>query len=170
MRCAKIATMKRRTFIALGATSPLFLRMDTHAREIPKDVWETIASVQDVLFPKTQHMPSAQEVNALFYLVSNSSSEYFDANDVELLIKGAFVFHQKFPDFWEKDTVSKNKILEIATKDDDLEKWLSRLIYYTLEAMFSDPIYGGNTHERGWNATLHVNGNPRPMQKYGRKA
>ena len=161
--------MKRRTFIALSATSPLLLSMDTQAKEIPKDAWETIASVQEILLPKTEHMPSSQDVNALFYLVSNSSSEYFDANDLDLLIKGAFVFHQKFPDFLEKDTESKNKILESATEDDDLEKWLSRLIYYTIEAMFSDPIYGGNTHELGWTSTLHTTGNPRPMKKYGRK-
>ena len=114
-------------------------------------------------------MPSAQGINALFYLVSNSSSEYFDANDLELLIKGASVFHQKFPDFSHKNTESKNKILESATEDDYLEKWLSRLIYYTIEAMFSDPIYGGNTHELGWTSTLHTTGNPRPMKKYGRK-
>jgi hypothetical protein len=59
--------------------------------------------------------------------------------------------------------------LESATEDDDLEKWLSRLIYYTIEAMFSDPIYGGNTYELGWTSTLHTTGNPRPMKKYGRK-
>ena len=161
--------MKRRTFIALSATSPLLLSMDTQAKEIPKDAWEIIASVQDILLPKTKHMPSAQNVNALFYLVSNSSSEYFDANDLDLLIKGASIFHQKFPDFSHKSTESKNKILESATEDDYLEKWLSRLIYYTIEAMFSDPIYGGNTHELGWTSTLHTTGNPRPMKKYGRK-
>ena len=159
--------MKRRTFIALSATSPLLLSMDTQAKEIPKDAWEIIASVQDILLPKTKHMPSAQGINALFYLVSNSSSDYFGAN--ELLIKGASVFHQKFPDFSHKNTESKNKILESATEDDYLEKWLSRLIYYTIEAMFSDPIYGGNTHELGWTSTLHTTGNPRPMKKYGRK-
>ena len=79
--------MKRRTFIALSATSPLLLSLDTQAKEIPKDAWEIIANVQEILLPKTEHMPSAQDVNALFYLVSNSSSEYFDANDLDLLIK-----------------------------------------------------------------------------------
>ena len=164
-----MSCMKRRTFIALSAISPLFLNTDIQAKEIPILVWETIANVQDILLPKTKHMPSAQDINAFFYLISNSSSEYFDANDLELVIKGAFVFHQKFPDFLEKDTESKNKILEIATEDDYLEKWLSRLIYYTIEAMFSDPIYGGNTHELGWTSTLHTTGNPRPIKKYGRK-
>ena len=161
--------MKRRTFIALSTISPLFLNTDIQAKEIPILVWETIANVQDILLPKTKHMPSAQDINAFFYLISNSSSEYFDANDLELLIKGASVFHQKFPDFSHKNTESKNKILESATEDDFLEKWLSRLIYYTIEAMFSDPIYGGNTHELGWTSTLHTTGNPRPMKKYGRK-
>jgi hypothetical protein len=102
-------------------------------------------------------------------LVSNCSSEYFDANDLDFLIKGASMFHQNFPDFSHKDTESKNKILETATESDFLEKWLSKLIYYTIEAMFSDPIYGGNTHELGWTSTLHTTGNPRPINKYGRK-
>ncbi len=170
MRCAKIVTMKRRTFIALSATSPFFLRMDTYAHEIPAYVWETIAIVQDVLVPKTQQMPSAQDVNALFYLVSNSASEYFDANDLDLLIKGASVFHHRFPDFSDQNTQSQYQILETASKNEYLEQWLSKLIYYTIEAMFSDPIYGGNPRELAWKATLHVSGNPRPIKKYGSKA
>ena len=161
--------MKRRTFIALIATSPVFLRINMQAKEIPTHAWKTIASVQDTLLPKTEHMTSAQDINELFYLVSNCSSEYFDANDLDFLIKGASMFHQNFPDFSHKDTESKNKILETATESDFLEKWLSKLIYYTIEAMFSDPIYGGNTHELGWTSTLHTTGNPRPINKYGRK-
>jgi AraC-like DNA-binding protein len=98
--------------------------------------------------------PAGQLSSYGFYLVSNCSSEYFDANDLDFLIKGASMFHQNFPDFSHKDTESKNKILETATESDFLEKWLSKLIYYTIEAMFSDPIYGGNTHELGWTSTL----------------
>ena len=161
--------MKRRTFIALSATSPFFLNIHAYAKEIPTDVWEVIESVQNILFPKTEQMPSAKDINALFYLVSNSSSEYFDANDLDLLVKGASVFDQKFPYFSHQDTESKNKTLEIASKNEYLETWLSRLIYYTIEAMFSDPIYGGNTNELGWTSTLHTTGNPRPVKKYGRK-
>ena len=65
--------------------------------------------------------------------------------------------------------LNKTIVADEMSEDDDLEKWLSRLIYYTIEAMFSDPIYGGNTHELGWTSTLHTTGNPRPMKKYGRK-
>ncbi len=74
--------MNRRTFIALSASTPFFLHMDAYAKEVPASVWQTIESVQEVLLPATDQMPSAKNVNALFFLIVNSTSPYFDQNDL----------------------------------------------------------------------------------------
>ena len=49
-------------------------------------------------------------------------------------------------------------------------RWLSTLITYTLEALLSDPLYGGNTNGIGWKWLGHDPGNPRPSADkiYGR--
>ena len=107
--------------------------------------------------------------NALSFLIVNSASHYFDQNDLELLIEGASVFNQKFSHFFQENAESQYRIVELASEDAYLEQWLSRLIYYTLEAMLGDPIYGGNTEEIGWKSVLHVKGEPRPKSTYGSK-
>ena len=33
--------------------------------------------------------------------------------------------------------------------------------------MFSDPLYGGNLNEIGWNSINHNIGYPRPIKPYG---
>ncbi len=161
--------MNRRTFMALSASSPFFLSIDAYAKDVPASVWRTIESVQEVLLPATEQMPSAKNVNALFFLIVNSTSPYFDQNDLELLIEGASVFNQKFSHFFQENAESQYRIVELASEDAYLEQWLSRLIYYTLEAMLGDPIYGGNTEEIGWKSVLHVKGEPRPKSTYGSK-
>ena len=46
---------------------------------------------------------------------------------------------------------------------------ISKLSYYGIEAMFSDPIYGGNFEKSGWNSISHAVGIPRPLRTYGQK-
>ena len=84
--------MNRRTFMALSASSPFFLNMDAYAKEVPASVWKTIESVQEVLLPATEQMPSAKDVNALSFLIVNSTSPYFDQNDLELFLKLLNIF------------------------------------------------------------------------------
>lgn len=44
------------------------------------------------------------------------------------------------------------------------ENWLSLLLYYLLESLTLDPIYGGNTDGMGWQWLGHQAGFPRPVQ------
>ncbi len=46
------------------------------------------------------------------------------------------------------------------------EAWLSTLVTYTLEALLSDPLYGGNTDGIGWTWLDHVPGEPRPAKRF----
>lgn len=161
--------MNRRTFIALSATTPFFLHVNASAQDISPSHWHTLEAVLDVLFPKTATMPSAKAFNALAYLMNNIHHESFDTDDAKLLIEGAFFFKRDFPQFFTQKLKAKEQTIHKALSDHYFERWLSRLIYYALEAMLGDPMYGGNTNEIGWKATLHVSGEPRPMRKYGQK-
>ena len=40
---------------------------------------------------------------------------------------------------------------------------------FGIEAMFSDPIYKGNTNQIAWNSINHKIGYPRPKKRYGQK-
>ena len=44
--------------------------------------------------------------------------------------------------------------------------WLSLMIYYLLEALLADPVYGGNIDTVGWQWLQHAPGFPRPDGPY----
>ena len=75
------------------------------------------------------------------------------------------IFNEK--DF-SKDE-KKEMIFAIIKNNDYAKSWVSKLTYYGIEAMFSDPLYGGNTNQIGWSSTNHSIGYPRPVKTYGQK-
>ena len=44
----------------------------------------------------------------------------------------------------------------------ETSKMMNRVLSYILEALATDPIYGGNTNEIGWDWLEHQPGMPRP--------
>ena len=56
----------------------------------------------------------------------------------------------------------KDKIFRTIEKSNWGYRWLSLNLIYIFEALWSDPIYGGNTDEIGWKWLEHVPGLPRP--------
>jgi hypothetical protein len=46
------------------------------------------------------------------------------------------------------------------------KRWLNKLHLLAIEAIFSDPIYGGNTHQIMWKRVNHNPGIPRPTKRY----
>ena len=115
-------------------------------------------------------MPSAKEFKAIEYLVKNISAKAFDDEDKTFIIKGTNDFMGSFPEF---RTLNKNEkkelIFQIIQNNDYAKSWISKLSYYGIEAMFSDPIYGGNFEKSGWNSISHAVGIPRPLRTYGQK-
>jgi hypothetical protein len=58
----------------------------------------------------------------------------------------------------------KEKALQQLTSTSKGENWLSGHITIIFEALFSDPLYGSNTEEKGWNFIHHTPGVPRPKK------
>ena len=163
--------MKRRNFIkftTIGAV--LFSTNISVAKNItPKDL-VILDEVLNVIFPKTKNMPSAKEFKAIEYLVKNISHKTFDDEDKTLITDGTKDFINSFPKFLSLTQEDKKKLIFEIIKDSQYAKsWISKLTYYGIEAMFSDPIYGGNFNQITWKSVEHFAGIPRPKKTYGQK-
>lgn len=163
--------MKRRKFIKFATVTTLALYSNTSiAKNFSNDTLDVLDNVLEILFPKTNQMPSSKEFGALNFLVLNINHKTFDDDDRTLVINGAKDFLRSFPDFL---TLSKKEktiiIFDIANSNDYAQSWLSKLIYYGIEALLGDPIYGGNKNQIGWSSVKHNIGYPQPKYKYGQK-
>lgn len=163
--------MKRRTFIKFTTVWALLLSSNiVIARIISKNNLIILDEILNIIFPKTSTMPSAREFKALNYLVQNISHKTFDDDDKVLIVDGTKDFIESFPDFLNlKEDEKKELIFRIIKNSSYAKSWISKLTYYGVEAMFSDPIYGGNFQQIGWNSVKHNIGYPRPLKTYGQK-
>ncbi len=66
--------------------------------------------------------------------------------------------------FIKLDSQQQDKILSQISQSSAGENWLSLLIYYLIEALTLDPIYGGNPEQIGWQWLKHQPGFPRPTE------
>ncbi|PUE63670.1 gluconate 2-dehydrogenase subunit 3 family protein [Arcobacter caeni] len=163
--------MKRRNFIKFTTIGViLFSTNITIARTIPQKTLLILDEILNIIFPKTSTMPNAKEFKALEYLIKNISHKTFENEDKVLILDGTKDFNKSFPEFL---TLNQNKkkelIFEIIKTSTYAKSWVSKLTYYGIEAMFSDPIYGGNFNQIAWKSVNHSIGIPRPLKTYGQK-
>ena len=163
--------MKRRNFIKFTTISAiLFSTNILIAKNIPSQTLLVLDEVLNIIFPKTSNMPSAKEFKALEYLIKNISHKTFDNEDKTLILDGTKDFIGSFPQFLTLNEKEKKELIFEIIKDSAYAKsWVSKITYYGIEAMFSDPIYGGNYNQVGWENTNHFIGFPRPLKTYGQK-
>lgn len=154
--------MKRRKFLAITTLVSIAPTLLFSKQELKEWIW--IEAVYDVLFPKTSTMPNAKEFGAVEYLQKNIEHKTFDKDDKNFILQGARDFQSAYPNFLhvkEKITIIK----ELQTNSYG-NSWLDTLIYYGIEAMMSEPIYGGNKAQIGWKSVGHVGGEPAPKKRY----
>ena len=163
--------MKRRNFIKFTTISAvLFSTNISIAKNITSNSLIVLDEVLNVIFPKMKNMPSAKEFKAIEYLVKNISHKTFDNEDKTLITDGTKDFINSFPKFLSLTQEDKKKLIFEIIKDSQYAKsWISKLTYYGIEAMFSDPIYGGNFNQIAWKSVNHFAGIPRPKKNYGQK-
>jgi gluconate 2-dehydrogenase gamma chain len=163
--------MKRRNFIKFSVLGlMLFQKESLIARTITKNNTLILEEVYEILFPKTSTMPSSKEFNALGFLLSTINHKTFLDYDKNLIINGTNSFIRSFPEFLNLSKDEKKELIYSIVNDNDYANtWLSKLVYFGIEAMLSDPIYGGNTQEIGWNSIKHKIGYPKAKRRYGKK-
>lgn len=154
--------MKRRTFLALAvllATIP-FVKDETTNR------WDIINATLKHLFPKYNQFEGAENLGIINFFKSITNDYYFDLKELKMLNDGAEKLYRLYPHFISLPLSKKEEALRFFEQKENGQNWLSKLINYGCEAMFGDPIYGGNKNILGWKAIDHNPGIPRPKVKY----
>ena len=160
--------MNRRNFLLLSSLS-IALSQVSLAKDISTQNLLVLEKVYDILFPQTKQMPSASQFGVINYLKQNIYHETFNKEDAHLITQGATDFFNTFPDFLNSSMPQQEQMIQKALQSDYGHNWLSTLLHYGLEAMLSDPIYGGNTQQIAWQALEHKPGLPQPTVTYARR-
>ncbi len=158
-------TITRRVFIAstvVAGTALALLPQDTKTH-IKIDLFKTLEAVQEVVFPKGLDAPSASEFGATSYLANVSTHSSFLASDLRFLKRGAEELMNEYNDFLTLSPKEKNNKLRDFVENNDLgQNWVSFVLYFSIEALLSSPVYGGNKNELGWKWLNHNAGVPQP--------
>ncbi|MBU0673183.1 MAG: gluconate 2-dehydrogenase subunit 3 family protein [Proteobacteria bacterium] len=131
--------------------------------------WPTIIAVQRHLFPAGKNSPDADQINAPCYLQMMLNTPNFSQEERNFILNGAKrvnavsteIYQRLFLDLTASD---KEEVLRFIETSPPGKIWLSTLLMYIFEALLSDPIYGGNPQQIGWNWLEHQPGFPRPPE------
>ena len=160
----------RRIFIAstILAGTGLILLPQHQKTHVKLELFKTLEAVQEVLFPKGLKAPSASEFGATAYLANVSSHSSFLESDLKFLKRGAGELMDTYNDFLTLSPKEQDKKLREFVKSSRLgENWVAFVLYFTIEGLLADPIYGGNRDESGWRWLGHHAGEPRPQKPFG---
>ena len=163
-------TITRRVFIASTVLAGTALALLPQEKKTPVklELFKTLEAVQEVLFPKGLKAPSASEFGATAYLANVSSHSSFLASDLKFLKRGARELMNEYPNFLSLSFKEQDEALREFVDDSTLgQNWVAFVLYFTLEGLLADPIYGGNRDESGWKWLGNHAGEPRPQKPFG---
>jgi len=127
-----------------------------------------LQAAQGLLFPADGDGPSAQEINALPYLEwALTDPGNIEDGDREFIHKGIGWLEALSKETHERgfnklSSTEQHALMQQFSETQRGENWMSLLIYYLLEALLLDPVYGGNPNGIGWKWLEHQPGFPRP--------
>ena len=165
--------MKRRKFLSY---SIILLGSTLFARELEKyalhvrifqEPYQTIATLIDDLFPPNLSMPSAHTFNAIGFLQAVMQDVRVPSRNKQTILDGVKLINQTTQNDYLKNYIElpleqRETTLQAISQKEWGDNFLWYLMNYTLEAMLSDPVYGGNTDEIGWRWLAHTSGLPQP--------
>ncbi|MGB0893199.1 MAG: gluconate 2-dehydrogenase subunit 3 family protein [Parashewanella sp.] len=129
---------------------------------------KVIKQVQMHLFPDDGDGPSANDLQAYEYLLwALAEPDNQQDGDQAFITQGLTWLDQSATKHY------KNTFLKMANEQQSAllkrisgsrsgENWLSLLLYYLLESLTLDPLYGGNPNGVGWTWLQHQPGFPAP--------
>lgn len=170
--------MKRRHFllatIGFSASATLNARSLPAVRFTPNDRlgiddhhWHVFDEAMDHLMPSEEQSPGAKDVHATAWfhnalVMPDVTTEHLALmrNGVQLLEKTSLkLFKQSFVTLGHAE---REQALRTLEEDHRGKAWIRETLRYILEAMLSDPVYGGNPDGIGWKWLAHRPGFPRP--------
>ncbi|MCW9025528.1 MAG: gluconate 2-dehydrogenase subunit 3 family protein [Gammaproteobacteria bacterium] len=136
--------------------------------------WNKITLVLEHLFPSEPHSPGAKEINATPYLQTVLLEHRQEKNTHSFLIKGLTdlgalcqkLFRQEFK---QLTSTQRDEVLKQLEQTNDGYNWINMLLDYIMEALLTDPVYGGNPEGIGWQWLQHQPGFPRPTTALKRR-
>ena len=134
-----------------------------------KEPWLTLSKVQEHLFPSEPDSIGSEDINALGYLQNMMDTPDFPKDEKALIKNGVTWLDDLANQHYAKkfillDIDEKEKILRRIENSNAGSRWLSLLLTYLLQAIVSDPVYGGNPGGIGWKWLEHQPGFPRPIE------
>ena len=160
--------INRRTFLSTATVVGFSIARDNiKLHKLPLDLYKTIQKVQNHLFPTNSTLPSAKLFGATDFLEATIYHSSYDRDIRAFILNGAKELRDReknlFLDYGEAKTEKALRNFEEASMGSG---WLNRIIILCLEALLSDPIYGGNFKELGWRVLETTGGTPRPTTRY----
>jgi len=131
--------------------------------------WQTLAQVQEILFPATENGPGASDIGASIYLHRAIENPNADGEDKDFIFRGVGWLDGLTKERHKKTFVQLNEaeqqaIIEVIVKSQAGQNWVSLLLSYIIEALLMDPVYGGNPDGIGWKWLAHQPGFPTPPE------
>lgn len=161
----------RREFLkqlALGTAAVLFSEgVVANTAKLNTPSWQSIAAVHSHFFPVSENQPDAQSINATAYFKSVLEWPGVDQADKKFMLDGIGwlegVSDKLFQNrFYLLTNEQKENVLRTVEKSQAGENWLSLILLYLMEALLTDPVYGGNVNGNGWAWLEHQAGYPHP--------
>jgi len=166
-----IESDSRRSFLKqliLGSAAVVFSEsVVANVNKLNDPVWYTLSAVHLHMFPASENTPDANSINATAYLKSVLEWPGVDSDDKKFIIDGVGwlnglsekIFNSRFE---KLDLQDKEMVLRTVEKSQAGENWLAMIMLYLIEALLTDPVYGGNTDGKGWEWLEHQPGFPHP--------
>jgi len=126
---------------------------------------ETLNVVQADLFPFAEELHvnlSAYFTIILQHSRVSDSDKKFLRNGVQWLNEEAVAKYDKF--YTKLSSKERQKILKTIAKENWGSSWIETVLTYTMEAIFSDKIYGVNPQEKAHKWLAFDMGLPRPTK------
>jgi hypothetical protein len=163
--------MTRRGFLGVSAAIGFSVSMKAESvnseRKKIEKVLPVITAVQEHMFPAGSKLPSAREMKVNVFLVDTIFHPSYDRDIRAFVINGAEELDERTKGkFIQMDSSAKEEALRSYEETNYGSNWLSRIMTLSMEALFSDPVYGSNIKEAGWKAVDSFGGVPRPKQRY----
>jgi len=152
----------------ISKSEKLILGRDTE--EVYKnltDPWLSLAEVQEHLFPADNESPGARDINALGFLRNMLDTPDMDSEEKNFILQGVgwlndLSIKNHKNSFVKLNSENKETVLRQIESSRAGSRWLSLVMGYLIEALLSDPVYGGNKDAKGWKWLEHIPGFPTP--------
>lgn len=123
--------------------------------------WAILDTVQRHLLPSEPESPGAADINALAYLRFVVADPKVDEDERRFILAGVTWLEdlsvtRMESSFLDLDADARETLLRQVAETPQGENWISTLLLYPMEALLTDPAYGGNPGGIGWRWLQHI--------------